>query len=854
MARGNDGDVVIKAVLDIDTFKKQIEDLDKTKINDKKIKLELDLENLKKQRTEIVKQMKPYQDQITNMSQGVSKEKILASPEFQEASAKLKELQPQLESIATEITTYEMQLNAINEQIGSNVVEQVKEEVAVKQTTKAVEEKTEEIEKQVDTQKQLTEEVKKTNKEQTQNTLSNTINEATKQSNTLGQTLSKIGKVVGGVAIASIAMIGFAMGMASERSETIKQAIEKIQAMVDVLINKLITMIEPFLPKILPLIEKVLTLIFQIAEALDKVLGPVLEGIIKAVGWIIDGIGWLIEQILSLLGIDISKETSQFAKDLSSASKSLKGTNKEVSKLRKQLLGFDEMNILNSNTGSIGALGGIGGGNSNFKKAVEKDKTALEEFQDQLDKLGDYKFLGGYTNQDTIFGVGAGAFDINKVGDDLVKYAQQFSEFLHTSRSSSEKNGIVTIVGKTGEKLQITRKELDSLVDDLNKKVISKKNLNSWLKIQKVFQDMNVKRYSITQKAIAQGFKDATINYKDGLVYVRLATGETITYTEQEFEGLKQYIHSFADGIVATVDDTTDHINTEIGGVNGVVTGALSSIQYGAQGAATGVTGAFNDIGNSAENNANKTQLNWIGAGAGIIQKFTDNTSSGVKGAVTGALAGIQTSSVDSADKTKKTWIKTAQDIIDKFTGKDDNGVLGAVQGAIDAIKQNDPEINVKPSTQGFAQSLVDTAKNTTITIKNVKVEKKGMKEGIQGAVQGLTIGLGSTVASGVARIGLSVFGAKGLLLGPHLASGGIINRPGRGIPLATGGAIAGERGREAVVPLTDSQQMAYLGREIAKNVVINLTNVTELDGRQLARSVTQVMSDMNFASNGGVI
>ena len=88
----------------------------------------------------------------------------------------------------------------------------------------------------------------------------------------------------------------------------------------------------------------------------------------------------------------------------------------------------------------------------------------------------------------------------------------------------------------------------------------------------------------------------------------------------------------------------------------------------------------------------------------------------------------------------------------------------------------------------------------------------------------------------------------------PKLASGGIINRPGRGVPLGVGGAIGGERGREAVIPLTDSQQMALLGREIAKNVVITLNSVTEIDGRQLARVTAQVMNDMQFASNGGVI
>ena len=51
----------------------------------------------------------------------------------------------------------------------------------------------------------------------------------------------------------------------------------------------------------------------------------------------------------------------------------------------------------------------------------------------------------------------------------------------------------------------------------------------------------------------------------------------------------------------------------------------------------------------------------------------------------------------------------------------------------------------------------------------------------------------------------------------PRLAKGGIINLPGRGVPV--GSAIGGERGQEGVIPLTDSQQMALLGEAIGKYI-----------------------------------
>ena len=71
---------------------------------------------------------------------------------------------------------------------------------------------------------------------------------------------------------------------------------------------------------------------------------------------------------------------------------------------------------------------------------------------------------------------------------------------------------------------------------------------------------------------------------------------------------------------------------------------------------------------------------------------------------------------------------------------------------------------------------------------------------------------------------------------------------PNRGTML--GGAIAGESGREGVIPLTDAQAMAQLGEEIGKHVLVNLTNVTEMNGRVLAREIKQIQSEQNFAFN----
>ena len=51
-------------------------------------------------------------------------------------------------------------------------------------------------------------------------------------------------------------------------------------------------------------------------------------------------------------------------------------------------------------------------------------------------------------------------------------------------------------------------------------------------------------------------------------------------------------------------------------------------------------------------------------------------------------------------------------------------------------------------------------------------------------------------------------------------------------------------------IPLTDSQQMELLGSTIGRYININLTNVTELDGREIARKVDKIQQNNNFVMN----
>ena len=77
----------------------------------------------------------------------------------------------------------------------------------------------------------------------------------------------------------------------------------------------------------------------------------------------------------------------------------------------------------------------------------------------------------------------------------------------------------------------------------------------------------------------------------------------------------------------------------------------------------------------------------------------------------------------------------------------------------------------------------------------------------------------------------------------PRLAKGGIVNNPGPGVMM--GGYIAGEKGPEAVLPLTDDT-LQRLANMIP--ITVNVTN--SMNGRVLSREIQRVQNENNFALN----
>ena len=84
----------------------------------------------------------------------------------------------------------------------------------------------------------------------------------------------------------------------------------------------------------------------------------------------------------------------------------------------------------------------------------------------------------------------------------------------------------------------------------------------------------------------------------------------------------------------------------------------------------------------------------------------------------------------------------------------------------------------------------------------------------------------------------------------PKLAKGTILNAPGRGVPVAGGRALAGEAGREAYLPLSDTQLLEELGSTIGKYITINANITNSMNGRIISRQLQKIQNDSNFAYN----
>lgn len=167
------------------------------------------------------------------------------------------------------------------------------------------------------------------------------------------------------------------------------------------------------------------------------------------------------------------------------------------------------------------------------------------------------------------------------------------------------------------------------------------------------------------------------------------------------------------------------------------------------------------------------------------------------------------------------------------------------------------PIISAVALIKGYFESGVNGIKKLFDgLVKFFKGDFKGGVKSIFGGLKDILLAPFRGMRDGINKIikGLNKIKLPGVLGGgkisipeiPKFAQGTIINNPGRGVPIG----IGGEAGREAILPLSDSRLLEELGSTIGKYITINLTNETKLDGRTIARKISQLNTSDNFLRN----
>lgn len=255
------------------------------------------------------------------------------------------------------------------------------------------------------------------------------------------------------------------------------------------------------------------------------------------------------------------------------------------------------------------------------------------------------------------------------------------------------------------------------------------------------------------------------------------------------------------------------------------------------------------------------------------MYEFGGDIMDGLYNGITAAIQKVVSSckqvweAIKSVFSSVGTWFK------DKFSAAADT-ISNAFSNAISKIKSACSKVwsAIKDAFSSVTSWFKNTFTNAWTAVKNVFSAGgqifSGIKEGISSTfktiVNGLIDGINKIIATPFNSINSMLNTIRGVtVLGvqpfktlwsynplsvpkiPKLALGGIVNRPGRGVP-----AIIGEAGAEAVLPLENNTEwMDILADKIGGGTV---TIPIYLDGKKIYTYMVDIGKRKAFAANGG--
>lgn len=567
--------------------------------------------------------------------------------------------------------------------------------------------------------------------------------------------------------------------------------------------------------------EQISTDIAYMRFAIATTLQPVIEGIIKLAYKLLTYIAYIAK---AWFGVNIFAKAS--SKAFGEANNKVKATNKSAKQLQKTLAGFDEMNILQEN-GGVGTGGGGGGIPMPSVDLSEWDKIKIPGWIDWIAK-----------NKNLI-----------------LSFLEDIASWFITVKIASffaNLTGIFTIMRN------MQGLSLFALVGGLAITVLgiyeTIKNLIKWIG-DPTWENFYGVLSGLETILIGVGTAMIALNATNPLGWITLAIGavgklvtslinqkestDDLREAETKLKDARKKLLNATDEYVDAVDsakDAQDKLRKTQEDAGMTIDELLSKME------AEGLT--YEDLTDDKLKNLYKAYVDNENA----QQRLIDS-----KKKMKDATRDEGNASLDHQrilSKEKGSYDELKQSIIDNF----EQGKITAKDARIQIAQAMDGmDYDAKKTfVDGIPKKIMSTFDTNKYQGKWNTFEYWWNKS-LSGLKDTLTLNVSTKISTTFQDVVSSVTSktkksAKGSIIYPtkipKLASGGIINQPGRGV------AIGGERGAEAVVPLTDSQQMSLLGEAIGRYITVELTNVTQLDGRQIARKVEQINQNNKFVLN----
>ena len=826
-----DGTLVIGTDLDESGLDKRIRKLE-SKLKNEEIDLEIkasNVDNVKKemqgisaemkalikQRNELNKSISSKKSQYDRINSSISSGKAISPEEYNRYGSlenQLTKMYSQQEAINKEVEKYNQLYNKLDDKLA-------KAEASYdKQKNKVTETKTQIAE--------MNDEIRKTNLENIK-----------QQSNGIGNSIENIVKKVTRWGLAIFGVRSAYMFIRQAMS-TLSQYNEKIGADVQYIRFALATMLQPIIETIIKLVYKLLAYINYIAKA------------------------WF--------GVNLFANAS--TKAFEKTNKSVKDTNKSAQKLKKTLAGFDEMNILQED-GSVGSGGGGGGVTlpssdlSNFDNieipewiqwiADNKDSilgtlrdigimigvafatVKILEFYGVITKIS--TALGGLSTLAT-FGVIAG-FAATLVG--IIKTVTSIITFINDP-SWTNFTGVLDglAIALTGVGVAMVALNASNPVGWIAIALGLVMEVVKWIgnligkQEEEVKSTISVRDANKELTKAQESLNKATNSYSTALKNNKKTKDELAEAEKKAKQTGKELYNQVLLGIVS-FDDMTDTQKDLYGKYldNMEAEEELRQKTLELQQA--------NDKSAAAEQR--KAAAVYASTG-----KYTEYFNTLVKGYEDGKISSqkmqnaVQNIMLNLDDETRKTFAENLptsikngfQKTLDEL-GRTDLRIKDVSSGITISYKEiaSSTKSTFETNVPNSVQKSINKVDSLTKSIDNLK--KKGNVN-----ISVKTTTSSSSTSSKNAKGGIAYFAKGGIMRLPKLAPGGVINQPGRGV------AIGGERGAEAVVPLTDTQQMELLGKAIGRYIKVALTNRVYVGNREVAREMKNIEAEENFAFN----